>query len=1773
MKDPRIIGNTSIVKNADINTITKNSGMKDPRIINTQTNINNIAQPTQRPVNPAANILQNATQIQSYNDVVPQQERPQFKNTSFIDTTAMEQKPQTTEWNESTRQALDREGSPIAKTIANTLILGADTAKAIGYNAVAGMADVIDYGYAGGTKLAGLDASTINAKNLIDYNNGVRQPQKNMALLNPINLIRSNITGAGQTVNKSYEKLKSIHELYPDNIKLTQLYNQITKGTYTGTQQELENTLSTIQIEIAKDFKAKHTDDDEIRAQKQAEKIKEKYGIVGDIFINKGVGTASRMIPTALTSVAFGPTAGKVAIGMQAGGSAYGQALDEGAEFGKAVNYGTGIAILEPTLESVGGDSVNKFLFGGKGRTLTGGWVDNFIKSKGINNTFTKIGLTLVNDISGEAVEEGVSAALEPLIAEITYNPDREFNLKEYGGSIVTAMIDSIPATLFMGGAGKVQTINAVNKYETGLINEINKSTLTDVQKAELIKGVQEKCADARIGLETNFEEIQAEVVRNLQQNPANILQNATQTQTYDEAMQNNVENTQNLQEPPQNMTQIDTTQQNNTQNTLTEELVETNIGKIPVAEYRDIMAQQAGFNDYADMRKNGIKLGNKYDVETKNEQKLPKTENISQESIQNAQNLQENVQNDNKLFREGLEKFKKRDYTAEDDLVLLDTPPEYFYNLGYDSKEKVVINMNKLEEAMREPKGTFDDVNQHGITYDIVEQLPEAINNPLNIIKNPKFRNRFVLVTSLTDQYGDIVIVPIEMDTGGRVLNVNRVNSVYGKEFYDLKKAENIQSYMERNKDNIVYDIDNDIKKRSLITNVHPGLQLSNVTDSSASINNIIPNSENYVNNLLPTTDQLQAQEQKQAEEAYNTLNMKKKTNKNPNFMLTNEGDSYKRNMFKNNAKAINDLIKAKTEVTKELDNKIQEKQKLYNAKKDKTTKTAQNLKTQIINLQKRKADIEEKLIKKIDRLETRNANINKLKKQVSDDRLPTRKEIKENIITETDLKNINLGNAKDISKFIMNNTTPMRVNEKVFDRDTAKQINETFFEPIKRTEAERIRFLNKEREEIKALGIEPKSEESEYVQIYGEGEWVNPSTGESSPYTLEDLKKKFPDSWQKIKKASEIIREKYDTYLDAVNKELNKMGYDSIPKLKNYFRHFEATTSLLDQIGIPSKADHLPTDMNGLTADLKPGKNFFANALSRTGKKTTYDAITGIDGYLEGVSKLIYHTEDIQRLRTFDEYIRSQYGQNANLEGLKPQEFNKKVEQIQDGYLSEYASWLTEYTNNLAGKKSKMDRGTEEALGRRIYGTLNAVKKQVGSNLTGFNLNSALSNFISITQGAAKTSKIGMAEGLYDTVKNIFVDDGFINKSDFLTRRFGSDKLSKTTWEKIANAGQIFMAGTDYFSANLITRSKYHEFLNKGYPEAEAMKKADEFADRIMGGRALGDMPNIFNSKTLGILTQFQLENVNQFDSMFHDTKYEDRASEQTKYEAKTWNEKIKSNLANKKPNFYNGLTATFILGQLFAYAWAYNKIDEEITGSGGAFDPIGIVEDLIKDFTNPNLTKGEALKNLALNVIDAVPYANILTGGGRVPMTDALPNLVDILEGEAGWEEAWKLLNLVAPTGAGQAIKTTKGAIALAQGGDYKTNSKGEKQLKFPIAQEGNVAQRISEGAQALLFGKWATPGGQKYIEDGFKALSAVETQGLEKAQELDMSIKEFYDIMQAIEAIEVPTKKNKEGKDVAVPGARKQLIKDELNSRDLTAEQKKLMYDIFYSKEIK
>ena len=732
------------------------------------------------------------------------------------------------------------------------------------------------------------------------------------------------------------------------------------------------------------------------------------------------------------------------------------------------------------------------------------------------------------------------------------------------------------------------------------------------------------------------------------------------------------------------------------------------------------------------------------------------------------------------------------------------------------------------------------------------------------------------------------------------------------------------------------------------------------------------------------------------------------------------------------------------------------------------------------------------------------RESDINELQTEL--DKVVERKKrtvVQENLLHEMNITREDIQKGNDISAPAYQRTDPVRLHEKVFGYETGKKINDATVYQVKHNEAERIRFLNKERDEIKALGIKPRSKESAAVQKYAEKEYIN-EKGEYSKYGDRELAKEFTSVMKqnKIKKAAAVLRAKYDTYIDSVNEVLVDMGYDPIPKRDNYMKHFYELTDKFSQWGVPfnrndMRAEDLPTDINGITDEFKPGKSWFASAMERKGMSTVYDAITGIDTYIDGASNLIYHTEDIQRYRTLSKFIREEYGQQHgldNIENMSEEEIEERLSDIQDHKLSKYVAWLDEQANALAGKKGKIDRAAERLLGRKAYTALNTLKQQVGSNMTGFNVRSAMTNFASAIQGASKTNKLGFIQGTISTVKNIIHKDNLIDKSDFLTNRFGSDNISKKAWQKAINAGQIFMTGTDYFTANQIWRGKYYENLNKGMSEKDAIKNADDFASRIMGDRTKGQTAEIFNSKTLGLLTQFQLEVNNQWSSLIHDNKIDIQSG-------------------NK-----SGAMVVFQLGQLFGLSYLFNSFMKSVTGSKVMIDPIDLLKKIFGADDDKEKTLEQRAEETLGSLVDDIPFASVFTGG-RIPIGEAftgvetlakkMTNQTDKYGNKYTWgnvkddaiESAFYLL---LPTGYGQAKKAVKGMSMYSKKHPVAGSYTDSGNLRFEADTSGWGKTK------AFLFGQYASKSAQDYINRDY---SSVDKDKLKEMKKIGLSADEY------------------------------------------------------------
>ena len=101
-----------------------------------------------------------------------------------------------------------------------------------------------------------------------------------------------------------------------------------------------------------------------------------------------------------------------------------------------------------------------------------------------------------------------------------------------------------------------------------------------------------------------------------------------------------------------------------------------------------------------------------------------------------------------------------------------------------------------------------------------------------------------------------------------------------------------------------------------------------------------------------------------------------------------------------------------------------------------------------------------------------------------------------------------------------------------------------------------------------------------------------------------------------------------------------------------------------------------------------------------------------------------------------------------------------------------------------------------------------------------------------------------------MWDTVKNYKQSDGFRERSDFLTNRFGSENLVQTKTDKLAKTLGTPMDFIDGITAETIVRARYAQNIAKGLSETDAMSEADMFAYKLMANRAKGDMPTIFHA-----------------------------------------------------------------------------------------------------------------------------------------------------------------------------------------------------------------------------------------------------------------------------------------------------------------------------------
>lgn len=649
---------------------------------------------------------------------------------------------------------------------------------------------------------------------------------------------------------------------------------------------------------------------------------------------------------------------------------------------------------------------------------------------------------------------------------------------------------------------------------------------------------------------------------------------------------------------------------------------------------------------------------------------------------------------------------------------------------------------------------------------------------------------------------------------------------------------------------------------------------------------------------------------------------------------------------------------------------------------------------------------------------------------------------------------------NRKGLSKLfdpskglVLYHRTPQRIMRALFGWKQGQKINEAVFEPVYENEQERKRFINRLFDEVRTFeGADGEKsalnkDESAFAQKLKEGRTVEElveksGVAESIRAAAENLKngaemkdaarefnldegsrnltRQYADWLQtqedyaaaenvdrtKVENAIEKYTELYDKLYAAINDFLVAHGYEPIGFIKGYAPHFQPEAengkleSALKAIGVDlgSGVGKLPTSIAGLTKSFKPNKRYNPFFQHRRGSETDYDIVKGFETYVDYASDVLYHTDDIMRVRQMANYLRSTFApeeMKADIDQMEAMRYapadvkeeylrdKKKIaddtflsyedltammEQYTDEKyrtmedvteFSDLVTWLDDYANKLAGKQLFEDRLMEREVGREA---LNGAKKLnrmfARANVAG-NLSSALNQTAQLPMIATELGQKNTWRAVGDILRGKTTGmSAFRGESDFLTEKSGIDYIQSTKGEKALKVLFSPLEKVDTLVSTIAVRGKYRMELDAGKSPKEAMKAADRWARDIMGTRSKGSVPLTFQSKNLiaQMMNMFQVEAANTFE---HVTQ--DRLGPGFKEMAT----KIGKDKAIKK------LASDAIAYMLLAFL--LNRLDEELYGGTPApFDVLGMGLNAVA--SGNGLTSSDLLKTIMDNVTES-------------------------------------------------------------------------------------------------------------------------------------------------------------------------------------------------------
>lgn len=653
-----------------------------------------------------------------------------------------------------------------------------------------------------------------------------------------------------------------------------------------------------------------------------------------------------------------------------------------------------------------------------------------------------------------------------------------------------------------------------------------------------------------------------------------------------------------------------------------------------------------------------------------------------------------------------------------------------------------------------------------------------------------------------------------------------------------------------------------------------------------------------------------------------------------------------------------------------------------------------------------------------------------------------------------------------------VLNYRTPARNMLHIFGDERGRAINEAIFGPVAVNEAERFRFVNRMHDAVRTFAGKdgkPKKltkEERAVVQQVIEGRAAAEMVAgmemrgaiESAAHNIRngrdagDEAKEFSLSREeeklairyarwleteeamrsgkvdavKVEAAAKKYSELFNQFYDAINDFLVAHGYEPIGFIKGYAPHIqpEENHNLLNKafgaLGINTDVTRLPSSIAGLTANYRPNKRWNPYFLQRTSDVTQFDIASAFESYVDYMSDVLYHTDDIMRVRAATRYFRQTYApeeiknnlswaselrygtteEKANYlrdqgvidkaTALTPADVDAQMDEYVEKLFgditkttkySDLVTWLDNYANILAGKQSMADRSPESMFGREVLNFGNKLIRIFSQANVAGNLSSMINQTAQIPMIQAELGTRWTAAAIKDIITGQLRRGEWAGDSDFLTGKKGIEYLVSTPGEMVVTAMFKPLEIMDTFVSTVAVRGKYLKELHAGKSHKEAMRAADAFGTAVMGSRMKGSKPLAFSSKNpiYQMVNIFQIEAFNSWEHIKEDLPRDFRTIEKEQGKAKA----------------ARALAGVLVKGLLLAFIM--NRLAEKLYGGTPApFDLLGLTANFIA--SGEGLTTNEYLETLIDNGVEKA-------GGERLFGTDA----EEIGDEPFNWEQA--------------------------------------------------------------------------------------------------------------------------------------------------------------------